>query len=1048
MFGHISTQELQYIDCPRCKYIIKHAEKRIQAKEYVSKNVAIGVCDHCRNKNNLQIPCYESEHITNKFITSSKEKSDDLEQKRRTWLSKVKHLHKDVKIDAEISDTQIESPAHFQSHLSKLHGIIYKDHTFRKVEDPKIKIRSKPIRKFEENEISTSNIKQVYRTRSFDSYLQKLENASNLTDTLKLGKRYRSKPDRIMSPVWRDDAYSADKTYTHKPDQEKRLDIQDFDSYHQSFKKYISKPEKPMPRGYDPFYQSGKKYVTKDDFRKLFDTEYYDIHYREGKKYDPEPRSRAVTDVNEYTSHYQPQEKEFVTPFDEDKLLQQIYLKRDPLDVKKPINVGEEKDKNKQAPKSVKLTLDDTLLVTESIYRTRSETFMLDLENVSVPKSIIKSATGLFSERKPKIDFRKSDDYIEHYVSSTLPTHKTVKEKKYADINSVYSSPNKKYTSEEALSSKSEILLKKDFSYQFPKEIISKKELKRLQTSAELIQETQNMLNVREEEKKQKTEIERTRKLLEQELKNQAREEKKRLQEEKRKEEEEQKRIAEEERKKIAEENRRLEEERKKEEERLKAKAEKKIKEDDNGKLKEKTKTELSEEEKRKAKEEKEKAKEERKKALEEKRKEKEESREKAKSEKVDREKEKADKEADKLKKQKEKEIQLRMQKEEKQREKEEKERRKKEKDEQLRTEKARLQGEKEEEQKNKQSTPKKGKSDDDKKSMPESKQPNIETPKEQQKEKNGATAEDFKKIRNDFNNKDEVLKREKEAQLEKSARDEADKKEKEIEKQGKIHGKEAKAVVKPELVKDITKTDEKKDKPTIKELDIKQIKVRKPSYDDLILRLVKLKQSEPRERIKQKILPVLDVPVVAREHKKHKYTKTSKCIMCIDSEFELDVESILMKPDLPDETMKDIIIGQKIFKYKPPLIDKEDKSIMTPSLFQTTFQAESPIVIKKEPEVFVKDETEHKPAISVPTKTQKLAEQDAPKGIIRYALSDRAFIEKGWTMLPTEKVVRKVSILHFLLYVFSNFIKLGYLYIFKYCVYLDECLSHATSAP
>lgn len=38
-------------------------------------------------------------------------------------------------------------------------------------------------------------------------------------------------------------------------------------------------------------------------------------------------------------------------------------------------------------------------------------------------------------------------------------------------------------------------------------------------------------------------------------------------------------------------------------------------------------------------------------------------------------------------------------------------------------------------------------------------------------------------------------------------------------------------------------------------------------------------------------------------------------------------------------------------------------------------------------------------------------AEFEIPKGVIRYALSDRTFIEKGWTMLPTEKVVRKVKV-------------------------------------
>ncbi|CAG4965318.1 unnamed protein product [Colias eurytheme] len=42
---------------------------------------------------------------------------------------------------------------------------------------------------------------------------------------------------------------------------------------------------------------------------------------------------------------------------------------------------------------------------------------------------------------------------------------------------------------------------------------------------------------------------------------------------------------------------------------------------------------------------------------------------------------------------------------------------------------------------------------------------------------------------------------------------------------------------------------------------------------------------------------------------------------------------------------------------------------------------------------------------------TTTKTEQEVAKGVIRYALSDRSFIDKGWTMLPTEKVVRKMNV-------------------------------------
>ncbi|KOB73841.1 Uncharacterized protein OBRU01_10287 [Operophtera brumata] len=39
------------------------------------------------------------------------------------------------------------------------------------------------------------------------------------------------------------------------------------------------------------------------------------------------------------------------------------------------------------------------------------------------------------------------------------------------------------------------------------------------------------------------------------------------------------------------------------------------------------------------------------------------------------------------------------------------------------------------------------------------------------------------------------------------------------------------------------------------------------------------------------------------------------------------------------------------------------------------------------------------------------VTELESPKGVVRYALSDRSFIDKGWTMLPIEKVVKKLNV-------------------------------------
>ncbi|KAJ8735457.1 hypothetical protein PYW07_007077 [Mythimna separata] len=63
--------------------------------------------------------------------------------------------------------------------------------------------------------------------------------------------------------------------------------------------------------------------------------------------------------------------------------------------------------------------------------------------------------------------------------------------------------------------------------------------------------------------------------------------------------------------------------------------------------------------------------------------------------------------------------------------------------------------------------------------------------------------------------------------------------------------------------------------------------------------------------------------------------------------------------------------------------------------------------IIPQEPQPVRK----HILAKNVTKKEEKENELDPGKGIIRYALSDRTFIENGWTVLPTEKVVRMMNV-------------------------------------
>ncbi|KAL0901693.1 hypothetical protein ABMA27_006886 [Loxostege sticticalis] len=258
--------------------------------------------------------------------------------------------------------------------------------------------------------------------------------------------------------------------------------------------------------------------------------------------------------------------------------------------------------------------------------------------------------------------------------------------------------------------------------------------------------------------------------------------------------------------------------------------------------------------------------------------------------------------------------------------------------------------------------------------------------------------------------NKEEMQKLKRQQQEEeRKAREAAEKKVN--EKKAQL---ESVPVIKPKKTQALEleqKPEKSPEKPNMKELNMKEVKVRKPSPDDLILQLVKLKKSTKGESNKL-IKKGLDVAHILTRHKGHN-NKNKDCIACKNSDIELDLES-LNKPDDGDK-MADIIIGQKIFKYKPPLTEKRKEEPALPVLFKTSYDEEATVIKKGEDDITKVVPGEIEPtAQKIPVSTAKGGkgvEQEPAKGIIRYALSDRTFIDKGWTMLPTEKVVRKMNV-------------------------------------
>ncbi|XP_075980027.1 uncharacterized protein LOC142979117 [Anticarsia gemmatalis] len=206
-----------------------------------------------------------------------------------------------------------------------------------------------------------------------------------------------------------------------------------------------------------------------------------------------------------------------------------------------------------------------------------------------------------------------------------------------------------------------------------------------------------------------------------------------------------------------------------------------------------------------------------------------------------------------------------------------------------------------------------------------------------------------------------------------------------------------------------------KKEEPEI-EVPMNQIKLRQPSMDDLMLRLIKIKQAMDPHKLRTR--PDVDHRTLLKE--RDKIIKSLRH-MSKDSDMQLTRELLerAMIAEKEADELNDIIIGDKIAKYKlpfPPAETETQEAI--PMVFHIQNLEDPPLVVlpPKEEKVETKVSNTNVDIIFPSDMSKKKAavetvDPDLTKGIIRYALSDRTFIEKGWTMLPTEKVVRKMNV-------------------------------------
>ncbi|XP_068627049.1 titin-like isoform X3 [Battus philenor] len=185
--------------------------------------------------------------------------------------------------------------------------------------------------------------------------------------------------------------------------------------------------------------------------------------------------------------------------------------------------------------------------------------------------------------------------------------------------------------------------------------------------------------------------------------------------------------------------------------------------------------------------------------------------------------------------------------------------------------------------------------------------------------------------------------------------------------------------------------------KPTPpKAINLSRVQVRNDSIDEEHIGMIKIKQS-PEQKIPQ--LPEQDT-LLSTLQKRHTGVTRE------ESDIELMEDDKLFQKSKLTEAYE-IIIGQKIFKFKTPFVYKLDqKKEIQPLLFNSTFNENDAEDIN-----FSKTDKNIKQGIIEDKQQPPKPTEPEAKGTVRYALSNRSFIDKGWTMLPTEKIVRKMNV-------------------------------------
>ncbi|CAB3240441.1 unnamed protein product [Arctia plantaginis] len=179
------------------------------------------------------------------------------------------------------------------------------------------------------------------------------------------------------------------------------------------------------------------------------------------------------------------------------------------------------------------------------------------------------------------------------------------------------------------------------------------------------------------------------------------------------------------------------------------------------------------------------------------------------------------------------------------------------------------------------------------------------------------------------------------------------------------------------------------------KELKMSQVKLVESSFDNLILRLIKIRPAAGERSVN---VHKIEAVKIKKRHRLGGTTTTAE-------EDEESAEEFSLR-----EEPKSLGREGEQTPICPPKREGQDIQPIYVQLKLSEISSLAPLQAVEEAQLETEDGKKAQLEMSK-KKTVEPIDPEAGKGVIRYALSDRTFIEKGWTMLPVEKVVRKMNI-------------------------------------